>query len=90
MKFMYNRLLSYTYLTEHNIIEAVVMKLKHVSLKPVKDFVTSYTSINRMLVAVGHRQLLHTTLTIMFEVIAELVFRPNVGPEAGTEPNHAV
>lgn len=70
--------------------EAVVMKLNHVGVKSVKDFIASATSINRMLAAAGHQQLLHTTLMMMFKVIAKLLFGPNVGPGAGREPSHEV
>lgn len=62
--------------------EAVVGKLNHIGVKTLKDFVAASGSINRLLGVTGHRLLLHTTLTMMLETVAELVFGPSIGPVA--------
>jgi glucokinase len=64
--------------------KAVVKKLNHASVRLLKDFIVSALehSLNLLTVA-GHRQLLHTTLMMMFEEVAKLVFGPNVGLGVG-------
>jgi hypothetical protein len=63
--------------------KAVVGKLNHVGINSLKDFIASATLINWRLGAAGHRELLHTTLTMMFEEVAGLMFGTNVGLGVG-------